>query len=337
MHVYQMRSSVPSVVTATQNRLQICMDALKEVSKVWNVARMVHKLFESILGNKVLEDKLQKAAGKRHKKSRREAATEAAAEEQSPTRMAKRKFEELDTAFTNPPAPAANISYERSRPQTPSITASHEAGNSNLAPSASMPAPSMSGPLRQQNDAFMGTSISRGNTRPTTPFNASYAIPATPPDLFLVTRDSPRISQSLWENFQPDQLFPDSTNLNFGYAGTQPNLDPQLQMPPDQPANILQTPLLGAQHIPTRMVHSSPDAGQSEMQNSTADIPGMSQTPGMQQQNMAQQGRPNLYTGDAHSPDDSWSNSSRGAVPTTLNMEEWCAPFPPSPPPRDHC
>ena len=45
------------------------MTALKEVSKVWLVAKMVHTLFESILGNKALEERLQKAAGKRAQKS----------------------------------------------------------------------------------------------------------------------------------------------------------------------------------------------------------------------------------------------------------------------------
>src|SRR5579862_1979551 len=70
MHVYQMRSNTPSVVAATQQRMKICMNALKEVSKVWLVAKMVHTLFESILGNKILEERLQKASGKRHSKIR---------------------------------------------------------------------------------------------------------------------------------------------------------------------------------------------------------------------------------------------------------------------------
>lgn len=305
------------------------MTALKEVSKVWNVARMVHKLFESILGNKVLEDKLQKAAGKRHKKSKREAVDEMLPEEQSPSRASKRKFEELDPAFTNPAAPAPNISYERSRPQTPSITPSREMANPSMASATSMAAPNTSGPLRQQNDAFMGTSSSRENTRPATPFNPSYTIPATPPDLFLVTRDSPRISQTLWENFQPDQLFPDNSNLNFGYGGNQPNLDPQLQMTQVQTPNLLETSIVGAQHLPARMAQAAQDGGQPDVQDSLTDMSRMSHMQGvqqhpLQQQGIPQQGWPNQYTGDAHSPEDSWSNSSRSAVPTTLNMEEWC-------------
>jgi hypothetical protein len=46
------------------------MTALRDVSRVWLVAKMVHTLFESILGNKVLEERLQKAAGRRHNKNK---------------------------------------------------------------------------------------------------------------------------------------------------------------------------------------------------------------------------------------------------------------------------
>ena len=324
MLVYQMRSSVQTVVAAAHERLQICMNALKEVSKVWLVAKMVHKLFESILGNKVLEDKLQKAAGKRHKKPRTETQIEPQDEEQSPTRTSKRKFEDLDSTFANSAAPAPNMSYERSRPQTPAVTPSRENNaQSTMAPAPPMAAPATSGLLRQPNDTFMGTGISRATTRPTTPFNPSYAIPATPPDLFLVTRDSPHISQSLWENFQPDQLFPDSTNFEFGYNTNQHNLDPQLQMPQVQATNLLQNPLQNPQHMASNIRHGSQDAGQPTMRSDTADLSNMSQMPGVQQHGMPQQVWPNQYNGDAHSPEDSWSNSSRGAVPTTLNVEDW--------------
>ena len=324
MLVYQMRSSVQSVVAAAHERLQICMNALKEVSKVWLVAKMVHKLFESILGNKVLEDKLQKAAGKRHRKARTETHTEPQDEEQPPTRGSKRKFEDLDSTFANSAAPAPNMSYERSRPQTPAVTPSRENNAySTMAPAPPMAAPATSGPLREQNDTFMGTGISRATTRPTTPFNPSYAIPATPPDLFLVTRDSPHISQSLWENFQPDQLFPDSTNFELGYDTNQHNLDPQLQMPQVQAANLLPNPLQNPQQVTSNIRHGSQDAGQPTMRGDSADLSSMSQMQGVQQQGMPQQVWPNQYTGDAHSPEDSWSNSSRGAVPTTLNVEDW--------------
>ena len=295
MHVYQMRSSVPSVVTATQERLQICMNALKEVSKVWLVAKMVHTLFDSILGNKVLEDRLQKAAGKRHKKPRIENRTVLEKEDHSQ----KRKFDDMELGFANGP-PAPQLSYERSRPQTPAVTPSRDLGQPNSAPMGSLN-------VRQSNDAFMGSS--RSNTRPPTPFNPSYSIPPTPPDLYLVTRESPHISQNLWENFQPDQLFPESTNIAMPPFPTPQNLDPQLQMsqmPQMQSSSMLQPSMQSQQQSSSR---------------SMQDVAGMSTIPGIQQQAPAWQG---AFPGD--SSEDSWSSSSRGqapVVPTALNVEDW--------------
>lgn len=314
MHVYQMRSSVPSIVTATQERMQVCMNALKEVSKVWLVAKMVHTLFESILGNKSLEDRLQKAAGKRHKKSRIEGPQYAEKEEQS----TKRKYDGMEIGYsTGPPVP--QVSYERSRPQTPAATPSRELGQpASVAP---MAAPSTSPHLRQSNDAFLGTGNGSGNTRPPTPFNPSYSIPATPPDLFLVTRDSPHISQSLWENFQPDQLFPDGTNMSMpSFNGQQP-LDPQLQMPQMQSPGMLHPPMQ-TQQLPPRGMPGSQDS-QGNVQ-AMQDVSGLPHMQGIQQANTTQ-GWPQ-YHGDGQSPEDSWSNSSRGkgpVAPTTLNVEDW--------------
>ncbi len=290
MHVYQMRSSVPSIVAATQERLTICMNALKEVSKVWLVAKMVHTLFESILGNKMLEDKLQKAAGKRHKKPRIE--NRAASEKED--HQQKRKYDDMEVGFSNGP-PAPQVSYERSRPQTPAVTPSRDLGQQTSGPVlAPMAAPPASG---QSNDAFMGSS--RNNTRPPTPFNPCYTVPATPPDLYLVTRESPHISQNLWENFQPDQLFPESTNIAMPQYQ---NLDPQLQMPQMQSPAILQ-PTMQGQQMPPRTMQ---------------DMTGMSQLSGMQQPGWQGQ-----YPGD--SPEN-WSNSSQGQAPiapTALNVEDW--------------
>lgn len=176
------------------------MDALKEVSRVWLVAKMVYTLFESILGNKSLEERLQKAAGKRHKKisqSLNQLNPHGRREEQPN----KRKYDDMSLDF-NINGPVPQESYERSRPQTPA----RDVGGS-----SSMAAPQISSPnARQSTDMFMGGSISssRPQTRPPTPFNPSFSVPATPPDLYLVTRNSPNLSQSIWENFQPDQLFP---------------------------------------------------------------------------------------------------------------------------------
>ena len=297
MHVYQMRSSNPLIVSTTQGRMQVCMDALKEVSKVWLVGKMVHTLFLSILGNKVLEEKLQKAPGKRHKKPKIEGLPGVPEQQKS-------GYDETGFGYTQGP-PAPQVSYERSRPQTPAVTPSRDLGQPNSMPAPSMVSPNLRG---QPHDAFLGTGTSRGNTRPTTPFNPNYSVPATPPDLYLVTRNSPPISQSLWENFQPDQLFPESTNMTFPmqYAmNHQQNLDPQLHMPQMQ-----QTPNMQHQTM------SAPQQQQAQQMN----MQGMQGMGGMQQD----QGS---AWANQLSPEDSWSNSSRGqqmpVAPATLNVEDW--------------
>ena len=324
MHVYQMRSTNKSIVQATEQRLDICMDALKEVSKVWLVAKMVHTLFESILGNKILEERLQKAAGKRHKKQLN-GNSAIKKEEAAP----KRKFEEMEMAFTNG-QPMPQVSYERSRPQTPSLTPSREIAQGQ--PQLSSNSPQLP---RHPSDAFIGGPGpgSRGNTRPPTPFNPTFTYPSTPPELFLVTRNSPNISQDLWQNFQPEQLFPAETNVSFPHASSAQHhalVDPQLS------------------------------SGQSAQAMMTGTIPGpqqhgMAVQPPNQHHHAMQGGQPNgvistgqMHTGltpqmSAHDPtgahswmdpmnqppmanDDAWSNSSRGPgpiVPTTLNVEDW--------------
>lgn len=293
--------------------MQICMNALKEVSKVWLVAKMVHTLFHSILGNKMLEDRLQKAAGRKHKKPR----LERSAQDKDEQQQQKRRYDNMELGFTNAP-PAPQVSYERSRPQTPAVTPSRDLGQP--VPVAPMAAPPNSPHLRQTNDAFMGGS-SRNNTRPPTPFNPTYTIPPTPPDLFLVTRDSPHISQSLWENFQPDQLFPESTNMSIPHFGNQQNLDPQLQMPQMQSPNMIQSPMQGQQQYSSRAIGGSQE-GQPNMQG-MHDLGGMSSMHGMPQPSNGWTGH---FHSDGQSPDDTWSNSSRGhgpVVPTTLNVEDW--------------
>lgn len=273
------------------------MNALKEVSKVWLVAKMVHTLFESILGNKVLEERLQKAAGRRAQKPNKNAHANAngntMAQPLPPAVTGKRKYDDIDLGFsTGPPAP--QVSYERSRPQTPSVTPSRELGQHNLGGLGSPP-------MRHPGDQFLPTGHSRGpsrihsrgGTRANSPFNG-YSIPATPPDLFLVTKNSPPISQSLWENFQPDQLFPDGTDiLHFSSPTTHHSaVDPQLQMSQQS---------MGGQ-MPQGLGVPQMDMGQGWP-------PGVMMPTGMETQES-----------------DSWSTSSRGnapIVPTTLNVEDW--------------
>lgn len=325
MHVYQMRSSVPSVVQATQERIRICMNALKDVSRVWLVAKMVYTLFESILGNKVLEERLQKAAGKRHKKMAQSltAGINQANQIQQANQLKKedsgsgnkRKYDDMSLDFNVNNGPAPQESYERSRPQTPSHTPSRELGH-NVQP---MAAPPVTSPNSRTNDAFMGGSNSRPHTRPATPFNPSFSVPATPPDLYLVTRNSPNISQSLWENFQPDQLFPEgSASMQANqFSPPQPhhnhNLDPNL-MPH---MNINQMPNQNqAAQLPQRMrgqnMAGSPTQGNMLQPN----VAGYQAQPGMW----------NGFDGgmqdpQGHSPSDSLSSAP--AVPMTMNVEDW--------------
>ena len=320
MHVYQMRSSVPSVVQATQERMRVCMNALKDVSRVWLVAKMVYTLFESILGNKVLEERLQKAAGKRHKKMAQSIS-------QGITRakeQGKRKYDDMALDFTVNNGPAPQESYERSRPQTPSQTPQRELHNP-----ASMGAPPITSPNQRHNsDTFMGGTNSRPHTRPPTPFNPSFSVPATPPDLYLVTRNSPNLSQSLWENFQPDQLFPEGSasmsHNQFSPPQAHHNLDPNLM--PHMGLSSQGPSQSQSAQLPQRM-RGAPQPGMSGSPVQGMLQPGIA---GYQVQSGMWSGgtfEPPMHDGQGQgqSPSDSWSNASAQAVPTTLNVEDWYA------------
>ncbi|POR36648.1 Cutinase transcription factor 1 alpha [Tolypocladium paradoxum] len=305
MHVYQMRSPVPSIQQVTQDRMRSCMQAMKEVSRVWLVGKMVYTLFESIIGNKVLEERLQKAGAKRHRRVQQSISQ---LEQHSKAQDAsKRKYDDMAIDFTAN-APTPQESYERSRPQTPS------AGKNDCA--STMNHPTMPSPNSRPSgaDTFMGGTNSRPQTRPATPFNPSFSVPATPPDLYLVTRNSPNISQSLWENFQPDQLFPESSSMPAF-----PNLSPtQTHQTLDQ--NLM------AQMTPSSMAPNTQSQAGNQFQGR-----GQGQGNGMMQQMQGFQGQANIWQTnfdggmhDGQSPD-SWSTGSvQGQpAPTTLNVEDW--------------
>jgi hypothetical protein len=228
----------------------------------------------------------------------------------------KRKYDDMSLDFNvNNGGPAPLESYERSRPQTPSVTPGRE-----LPPNpASMAAPPISSPNQRQNaDTFMGGTNSRPQTRPATPFNPSFSVPATPPDLYLVTRNSPNLSQSIWENFQPDQLFPEGSSMmqQMPFSPASQTLDPSL-MPGMVPMQGGQAPQANSRMRGAAMSESPVQGGLLQ--------PG---TAGYQvQQSMWQGGfdQP-MPDGQGHSPSDTWSNSSAPAVPTTVNVEDWFVP-----------
>ncbi|KAG8629726.1 hypothetical protein KVT40_001345 [Elsinoe batatas] len=352
MHVYQFRSANPQVAETTKQRLGVCMDALKRISKVWLVGKMVHTLFESILGNKHLEERLQKATGRKHNKGKAAAANKAA--RNGDTKAQKRKFDDLDMGYGGQPTP--QMSYERSRPVSPVAQPSRETQE----PDQQMPHVSTTSPqVRQGHDAFMG--MSRAGTRQSTPFN-TFSYPDTPPDLFLHTRNSPNISQDLWQNYQPDQLFPpDSTSFGLqspmqqqqqmmesmmrgapppqqqqpqqpqqpgpttAHRGSQQFTPQQMPAPPMQPQQqqMPQPPTLQSQHNP----HVSPHGMQHQHMQYQQSPGGWAQMHAMagrgdQRQAMASVvGDPSGSTG----AEDTWSNSSTGGpiVPTTLNVGDW--------------
>ncbi|KAK1516158.1 fungal specific transcription factor domain-containing protein [Colletotrichum paranaense] len=338
MHVYQMRSPVPSIQQVTQDRLRTCMQALKEVSRVWLVGKMVYTLFESIIGNKVLEERLQKAAGKRHRKAQQALAQ--LEQQQRPQDVAKRKYDDMAIDFSvNTPTPQE--SYERSRPQTPSHMKGDGGSNQQT-----MPPPITSPNARQNADTFMGGTSSRPQTRPATPFNPSFSVPATPPDLYLVTRNSPNISQSLWENFQPDQLFPDSASMPaFPHMSPPPNhhgidtgLMAQLHNQNTSHGLPAQSTQFQARGPTKQGLSGSPQQGANVL---GSGMQGFQQQQPQQQQQAQGQGQSsnnnnslnsNLWTAnfdglmpDGQSPSDSWSTGSAQGqpVPNTLNVEDW--------------
>lgn len=299
MHVYQMRSPVPSIQQVTQDRMRSCMQAMKEVSRVWLVGKMVYTLFESIIGNKNLEERLQKAGGKRHRKIQQSMAQ---LEQMNRQDASKRKYDDMAIDFmSNTPTPQE--SYERSRPQTPSAAKAENTGNVNQRSSAASPNVRQTGA-----DTFMGGTNSRPQTRPATPFNPSFSVPATPPDLYLVTRNSPNLSQSLWENFQPDQLFPESSSMPAF-----PNLSPpQTHQGLDQSA---------MNQVPGSGMGVGMQANQYRGSAPTGSIIQMSGFQG--QSNLWQAG----FDGglqDGQSPDSWGTSSAQGQpAPATLNVEDW--------------
>lgn len=345
MHVYQMRSPIPSIQQVTQDRIRTCMTALKDVSRVWLVGKMVYTLFEAILGNRVLEERLQKAAGKRHNKFQRsiqqleQHAQDQNQQQQQLRETAKRKYDEMAIDFSVT-TPTPQESYERSRPQTPQAPPKTEP---NLTNNMRPPQPHVTSPGGRQNnmDAFMGTA-SRPHTRPPTPFNPSFSVPTTPPDLYLVTRNSPNLSQAVWENFQPDQLFPESASMplfpHISPTQTHQNLDPNLMQ-----QQQMQQGRHGQQHMPTMYPHQQ-SHGQHDIKTNHSPVQQHSSsflqtgiagfpTPQSGQPQAAQQGAagnvwqtPVGFDGlpDGQSPD-SWSTGSAGGapVPSTLNVEDW--------------
>lgn len=312
------------------------MNALRDVSRVWLVAKMVHTLFESILGNKQLEERLQKAAGRRHNKNK--GANGTATAKANPSQVSppsearptggnegqKRTYDDMEFGFTNGP-PAPQMSYERSRPQSPALTPQPNVPQQQPPPQQhqQMPQLSTGSPnFRQSGDTFGGAS--RSNTRPTTPFNPWGGTRPSTPDFFLHTRNSPKISDDLWQNYEPGQLFPSEINGAFSlHSPGQTMVDPALRGPPQQhphqfnadslqqQSNTTPSGMQPHQQIPMQQHHNG-----NAMQPDGSTLPPNAMMYG-QQEWPPQMGMERA--------DDTWSSSSYSGpiVPTTLNVGDW--------------
>jgi hypothetical protein len=69
MHIHKIKSPVPSIQQdVTQDRLRSSMSAMKELSRVWWVGKMIYTLLESVIGEMVLEERLQPDTDRPHQK-----------------------------------------------------------------------------------------------------------------------------------------------------------------------------------------------------------------------------------------------------------------------------
>ncbi|KAK9248777.1 fungal-specific transcription factor domain-containing protein [Lipomyces tetrasporus] len=142
------------------------------------------------------------------------------------------KQQHVDIPYSVPAAPSAPVppvSYERTSPlpSTPVMSPSSNPQQSHPAtlqqPAAVSTIPVQSSapvarrmaapPPPSRTDSTAGSYFPPQGQRATAPptpssFQASFSVPGTPPEFFLVTH-SPPISQAFFENFQPSQLFPE--------------------------------------------------------------------------------------------------------------------------------
>lgn len=323
MHVYQMRSANLTIKANTEQRIRACMAALEEVSKNWLAAKMVFKLFDAIIGNKHLEERLRYAAGNRHKRQQTQTMGRPAPP-MSREPSNKRKYEDIDDSlYSNASAPAAQMSYERSRPQSPAVTPAREP------PGLPQIHTQNSSPELLRHDAFMGAS--RATTRQGSPSHGvGTSFPGTPSGLFLVTRDSPTIPVDLWNNFQPEQLFPAEANISIPMFS------------PSQQSSFLDPALGGASntHFGQASGYAYPDDPASRQAYGSRPYqplqPGQPSASHMHMQQQPQQfslgsqmhmssaGSVHGFGGQNEDANSVHSNMSQGPiVPTTLNVEDW--------------
>jgi hypothetical protein len=238
MHIYEMRSSVQTTVSASRERIDMGMDALKAASKVWLVAKMLHTMFECLLRDNVLEEGLQKA-GNRQDQTTRNAIPADETEIQLVLHQAigKRKYDQLKISFSQSPQ-LSLLPYRRSRPETPLVNPCLDSASKPSNLGATLPVP-----VRNMSDHFLSTSLPRSPSCGPSLSGIGqisrlngYTISAISANLSFVTPNSPPSSQFFWESFQPNPLLPDQTGIPISVSPCDGSrVDRPTQMAQDRP------------------------------------------------------------------------------------------------------
>lgn len=286
LHVYQMKSPVPSIQQVTQSRIRSCMKAMKEISRVWLVGKLLYTFFESVIGNKCMEE-----AKRRQQVQQSPPKLELRSIAQGP---AKNDGNSMMTGVTakafTPPKPYERLNHQENNGQGSS-------GDFASTIVQDMADTSIDGTSFQP-QMYPVTSIPQ------------LPLPATTPDFYLVTRNSPNTCQTLWENYEPDQLFPESSIPSF------PDL-----LPP-QPSYNMDYNIMG--QTATCIIEPAVHGNQFDQPYTVED--NMIQMPGFNGPlDLHQSGFTSDVILDGQSTQ-SWTTTSMAqdhSAPTTVNINDW--------------
>ena len=311
MHVYQIRSNAFSVPEETPDRMRVCMNALKDISRVWRIAKVVDILFESIL-DEGLEKRPREIPDKRRMRRTKRNNQEASQIERQDAYDGQYDYMAIGCTVSNESAPTKSL--KRTPSENPIATPSGEL----LHNSRSIAAPLISSPNLERSQTIFTGSVRPGlQGTLDTPFNPSLSTQAKPVDLYPVTSDSGSLSQFIREVSQPDQILPEGEAVRR-----------KPQLPPSQ---SIQNPDLTSsqQNQRNHQVYQTPrwmggyGSNSSPAQNRTL-MPNA-----LDYQIQQNQGGFDLHMHDTWSPNQSkaLSNTLAEAIPTTAFVEDWFVPL----------
>ena len=224
MHEHQMQSNVSSVVQAAQGQMRICINAVKDISRIWLAAKVVYTLFESAVSNTIPQEGTKNTPGKRHKKIKRGIDQEAS--HNNLEGLGNRKYGETEYEFNVHIGPPSQELYGTSRVQA-STRDLPQYTTSGATP------PISAHDTRQSQQTLMSAKISCPQGIDAT---SSFSILAAPPDMYTVMQYIPRLSQSTFQqnlpllerpmNRKPTQFSPLKSSANPDPNST-PNMAPR--------------------------------------------------------------------------------------------------------------